>query len=191
MAEILVTWYSRTGKTEKVARAMAHRLGADARPIVTSVPYLGTRGFMRGLWDAIRHRRPQIAIAADPTAYRLVVLGGPVWAGRPAAPLRTFLRRYGPRIHLLAAFCVSGSGAAYEGVFAEIADMAGHQPILTLSVAERQVISGEAGPALAAFADALPAKLGPTVRKTGLDRPVGWRLDGPIPPEHHEPHPAA
>lgn len=190
VAEILVTWFSRSGSTEKAARALAQRLGADVAPIVTPVPYRGMRGFARGLWDSLRHRRPQIAIAADPTQYRLVVVGCPVWAGRPAAPLHTFLRRYGPRLRGLAAFCVSGSGAAYDGVFAEIADLAGHRPLATLSLAEREVTSGEAATSLTAFAGVLREALDLTVFKTGLDRPAGWRVDGPMPPERHEPHPA-
>lgn len=191
MAEILVTWFSRTGSTETAARALALRLGADAEPIVTPVSYRGMRGFMRGVWDVIRHRRPQIAIAADPTRYRLVIVGCPVWAGRPAAPVRSFLRRYGPRVQLLAAFCVSGSGSAYEGVFAEMADVAGHPPMASLSLAERKVTSGQAEPSLDDFANTVRARLGPTVLKNGLDRAAGWRVDGPIPPERHEPHPAA
>ncbi len=190
MAEILVTWFSRSGSTAKAARALAQRLGADAVPIVTPVPYSGMRGYVRGVWDSVRRRRPQIAIATDPTRYKLVVVGGPVWAGRPAAPLHTFLRRYGPRLPVLAAFCVSGSGAAYDGVFAEIADLAGHRPLATLSLAERKVTSGEAEASLTAFAGVLREALVLTAFKTGLDRPAGWRVDGPIPPERHEPHPA-
>lgn len=190
MAEVLVTWFSRSGSTAKAARALAQRLGADAQPIVTPVSYRGMRGFARALWDALRHRRPQIAVAADPTRYDLVVLGGPVWAGRPAAPLRTFLRRYGPRIRSLAAFCVSGSGAAYDGVFDEMADLAGHRPMATLSLPERQVATGEAGSALADFAAALNEKLRPPAPATGLDRAVGWGVEAPIPPERHEPHPS-
>lgn len=145
---------------------------------------------MRAVWDALRHRRPQIAIAADPTRYRLVVVGCPVWVGRPAAPLRTFLRRYGPRIRSLAAFCVSGSGAAYDEVFDEMADLAGHPPMATLSLAERQVASGEAASALNAFAVALNGKVRPAVRATGLDPAVGWAVEAPISPERHEPHPS-
>lgn len=190
MADILVTWFSRSGSTETAARALAQRLGADAQPIVTPVSYRGMRGFARAVWDAVRHRRPQIAIAADPTRYDLVVVGGPVWAGRPAAPVRTFLRRYGPRVRSLAAFCVSGSGSAHDGVFDQIADLAGHRPIATLSLPERQVTAGEAGSSLAAFAVALNEKLRPTVRETRLDRAVSWGVEAPIPPERHEPYPA-
>lgn len=190
MAEILVTWFSRSGSTEMAARALARRLGADAQPIVTPVSYRGMRGFMRGVWDVVRHRRPQIAIAADPTRYRLVVVGCPVWAGRPAAPVRTFLRRHGPRIQLLAAFCVSGSGSAYDGVFAEMADLAGHPPMASLSLAERQVTSGHAGPSLADFANTVRGRLGPSVPMNGLDRTATWGVEARIPPEHHEPHPA-
>lgn len=120
-----------------------------------------------------------------------MVVGGPIWAGRPAAPLCTFLHRYGPRIRSLAAFCVSGSGAVYDGAFAEIADLAGHRPLATLSLAQRQVTSGEAGSSLSAFADVLRDALDLTVDKTGLDGAGRWGIEAPIPPERHEPYPAA
>ena len=97
MADILVTWYSRSGSTEKAARALAERLGADARPLLTSASYAGPGGFLRGIWDSLRRRTPDVTLDADPAAYRLVVVGAPIWAGKPAAPLRSFLSRHGPR----------------------------------------------------------------------------------------------
>lgn len=152
MADILVTWYSRSGSTEAVARALARRLGADARPILTSASYAGTGGFVRGVWDSLRRRAPEATIDADPGAYRLVVVGGPIWAGKPAAPLRSFLRRHGPRAKAVAAFCLSGSGGAYPAAFAEIEDLVGSRLVATLSLAQNEALGEEAGPVLDEFA---------------------------------------
>ncbi|WP_374517045.1 flavodoxin family protein [Brevundimonas sp.] len=152
MADILVTWYSRSGSTEAVARALAERLGADARPILTSASYAGTGGFLRGVWDSLRRRGPDVAVEADPGAYRLVVVGGPIWAGKPAAPLRSFLRRDGPRAKAVAAFCVSGSGGAYPAAFAEIEDLVGSRLVATLSLAQNEALGEGVGEVLDEFA---------------------------------------
>ena len=152
MADVLVTWYSRSGSTEKVARALAGRLGADARPILTSASYAGAGGFLRGVWDSLRRRAPDIRIDVDPGAYRLVVVGGPIWAGKPAAPLRTFLRRHGPRARSVAAFCLSGSGGAWPAAFAEIEDLVGSRLVATLSLAQREALADEVEPVLDEFA---------------------------------------
>lgn len=155
MADILVTWFSRSGSTEQVARALADRLGADAEPILTSTSYAGTEGFFRGLWQSLLRRPPATRTAANPAAYRLVIVGTPVWAGQPSAPVRSYVRQHGPRIRALAAFCVSGSGAAYDDLFDEIEDLTGYSLVATLSLAQRQVLSGEANATLDAFVDSL------------------------------------
>ncbi|MFA4893362.1 flavodoxin family protein [Brevundimonas sp.] len=152
MADILVTWFSRSGSTERLARALAQRLGADAEPILASGSYAGATGFVRGVWQSLQRRMPPVRSGADPGPYRLVVVGAPVWAGRPAAPVRSYLRQHGPRIQGLAAFCVSGSGAAYDGVFDDMAELAGRRPIATLSLAQRQVLADEADAAIEGFA---------------------------------------
>ncbi|HWQ87045.1 hypothetical protein [Brevundimonas sp.] len=159
MADILVTWFSRSGSTEQAARALAGRLGADAEPILTAGSYAGAAGFVRGVWQSLLRRPPAARTGADPTAYRLVIVGTPVWAGQPSAPVRSYLRQYGPRIRSLAAFCVSGSGAPYDEVFDEIEDLTGSELAATLSLAQRQVLAGEADAALDAFAGRLRGDL--------------------------------
>lgn len=173
MADVLVTWYSRSGSTETVARALAERLGADARPIRTSASYAGAGGFARGVWESLRRRAPDITLDADPGAYRMVVVGGPIWAGKPAAPLRSFLRRHGPRAKAVAAFCLSGSGGSYPAAFAEIEDLVGSPPVATLSLAQHDVMGGDYGRELDGFARALPGG-----RAAALDGPRTDGVDG-------------
>lgn len=151
MADSLVTWFSRSGSTERLGRALAERLGADAEPILTSGSYAGAAGFALGLWQSLRRGMPPIHSGPDPDRYRLVIIGTPVWAGRPAAPVRSWLRQHGPGIHNLAAFCVSGSGADYGGIFDDMEELAGRRPAPTLNLAQRQLQTGEADSAIDAF----------------------------------------
>lgn len=158
MSDILVTWYSRSGSTETVARALAKRLGADAEPILTQVSYDGAGGFLRGIWESLRRKAPPVQIGADPARYGLVVVGAPIWAGRAAAPLRAFLLRHGPRSRSVAAFCVSGSGGAYPEAFAEIEALAGRPLVATLALSQQKALSTDAGPVLDAFARQLQTR---------------------------------
>ncbi|MDP3801671.1 hypothetical protein [Brevundimonas sp.] len=162
MAEILVTWFSRSGSTEQAARALAARLGADAEPILVPASYAGAAGFFRGVWQSMLRRPVAVQAGVNPVAYRLVVVGTPVWAGQPSAPVRSWLSRHGPRIRTLAAFCVSGSGAPCDGVFDEIEGLVGRELAATLSLAQRDVLAGGADAALDAFAGGLREDLAQT-----------------------------
>jgi hypothetical protein len=64
--------------------------------------------------DRLLNTLPPIApITAHMDSYYLIVLGTPVWGGRTAAPMRRFLKDYGPSLPAVAFFCtMGGSGAA-------------------------------------------------------------------------------
>lgn len=151
MSDVLVVYYSRSGATERMARALADRLGADVDAIRPSADYAGKGGFRRGVWHSMLGRRPKVAHDRDPAGYRLVILGSPVWAGKASAPARSYLKANRGRIGALAAFCVSGSGQGYDGVFRAIERLSGRTLAARMALADRDVRDGDVQPALAAF----------------------------------------
>ena len=60
----LVVYYSRTGNTERVAKDVAARLGADLERIVDKASRLGFTGYLRAVYDSARK------VAADIAARR-------------------------------------------------------------------------------------------------------------------------
>ena len=150
----LVVFYSRSGTARRVAEALARDLGAELEGIVSS-PRGGALGFMRCLLDVMRDRDVPATTVLDPADYDHVVVGGPVWAGRPAAPLRAWLRRHRGAFRSLSAFCVSGSGGAHEAFFTEVESLAGRPLARRLSLAQRDVLGGRDRVSLHGFADAL------------------------------------
>lgn len=87
----LVLYYSNTGNTQKVAKALAERLGADLAEI-TCQTYLAWYGPLAMAWDIFTRHRPKVNIVAPKDAhYDLIVVGGPVWATRTAPPVMSAL----------------------------------------------------------------------------------------------------
>lgn len=110
-----VIYYSLEGNTRLAATKLAQRIGADVFEIRTVKPYptKGLRKFLLGGRDSAFGKFPQIErLEVDPSEYDLVVLALPVWAGKAAAPINSFLRGRvfgGARVALLIA---SASGDA-------------------------------------------------------------------------------
>jgi hypothetical protein len=88
----LIVYYSRTGNTRKVAQELAAMLGANLAEVRCD-RYLP--GFLRRLlatYHSIKGKLPDIECPSTVEEhYDLVLIGGPLWVGRPALPIRAFL----------------------------------------------------------------------------------------------------
>lgn len=157
MADILVIYFSRTGSTETVARALAAKLGADLDVIHTVEDYAGGRGYLKAVLQSVRRFAPSFGSGKHPGAYRLVVIGSPVWVGGIAGPMRSYLAKHAGAIDRLAAFCVSGSGGKYERFFREVEQITGKAPAPQLALGQQSVLSGAYKAPLDRFAEALQA----------------------------------
>ncbi len=126
MEKRLVAYFSATGTTEKVAKAMASALKADLHPIKPAVPY--SQADLN--WNDPKSRssiemrdpqsRPPIANTLDDFAsYDLIFLGFPIWWYVAPAIIRTFLEKYdfsGKTIVLFATSGGSGFGKTVEDI---------------------------------------------------------------------------
>jgi len=169
MANILVAYYSRSGSTAHVARAVAGRLGADLDPIRSTASYAGVGGFLKGVWHSIRRHSPEVAWTEDPGRHTVIILGSPVWAGRLSGPMRSYLRRNRGLKGAVAAFCLSGSGSE-ASFFREVEQILGRAPVATLSLAQRDVVKGAFDDELQVFVEQVRAALGKTQRRRAKPR---------------------
>lgn len=134
MKRILVVYFSMGGHTHKIAEELRVATGGDIEQIAEVHPRSGMRGMWRALWDASWHRRPRIhPVKHDPADYDLLVLGGPIWARRLAAPVRTFAWQYCQRAKRVAFFCTEGRRGA-DSAFADLQRLSGQRPVVTLAV---------------------------------------------------------
>lgn len=139
MTRYLVVYYSWTGNTKKVAKAVAGRLGADLEAIVEQHPHSGVFARFWCAFDSIFRRRPPILPAGhDVGDYDVVILGSPVWAADMAAPMRTFLAREKGRIAKAAFFCTYG-GAGGSIALQRMAEASGALPLTILLLTQEEL----------------------------------------------------
>jgi flavodoxin len=139
MNDILIVYYSMGGHTRRLAEELGEAIGGDVEEIVEVRPRAGLPGMLRAVVDATLHRMPAVlAPRRDVAAYRLLVLGGPIWASRLAAPVRTFAQAHGRRAQRIAFFCTEG-GRGGEQAFADLARLCGREPVATLVVDEKHL----------------------------------------------------
>ena len=86
MSRSLVVFYSWTGNTGKVARALAETLSAELEEIREVKPRGGLFAFLRSGMEASRKRpAPIVRCSRNLADYDLVILGSPVWAASMAS----------------------------------------------------------------------------------------------------------
>ena len=153
--KILVVYYSRSGTTRGVAKALSARLNSSIEEIVETRGRDGFLGYWRSIIEARRKQPAGITPAKnDPSAFDLVVIGTPVWAWSVSSPVRAYLAANKDRIPDVAFFCTLG-GKGSERAFAQMQGIIGKPPRATCAITAREVASGRDGPRLATFAGEL------------------------------------
>ncbi|MCK4601626.1 MAG: NAD(P)H-dependent oxidoreductase [Phycisphaerae bacterium] len=128
MSEILVVYYSRTGKTRMVAERLAALLGADIEEIREQKDRSGALHFLGACKDTLLNRPARLASEHSVEGRSTVVIGMPVWAGRVPPPVRAYLDSVGLTGESpgkkVCAFCTHGGGGG-KGTFAELRNRLG------------------------------------------------------------------
>ncbi len=90
----LVVYYTRNGNTRFVAETIAAEIGADVEEVVDLKKRSGILGYLSGGRDARQGKETEIApTKKSPADYDLIIFGSPIWAGRPAPAITTYLKK--------------------------------------------------------------------------------------------------
>lgn len=116
MSDILVVYYSRTGKTRMVAERLAALLGADLDEIAEEKDRSGVLGFIVAGKDAVLKKAVRLTHLPDPAEYKTILIGMPIWAGRPCAPARAYIEQTDLTGKMICVFC-TGDVSKGAGVF--------------------------------------------------------------------------
>jgi flavodoxin len=112
--KIAVVYYSLNGNCALIAEELKAKLDADLlrlhtedeKPRNSFAKFFWAIGVMRGSKKA-----PLKPYTFNPSAYDLIIIGAPVWAGAPARPIRAFLAETGITGKKIALFVCHGGGA--------------------------------------------------------------------------------
>lgn len=131
----LVLYYSFTGITRRISQSLAKELGADIVELTCKAYTYGFLGGLRQAWDVLIGGAPPIEVPKQANEdYDLIIVAGPVWAARPATPIRSFVKHLKPANQKFALFLTCGGASKqYPGEKAldEIANEMPASPIAT------------------------------------------------------------
>jgi menaquinone-dependent protoporphyrinogen IX oxidase len=151
----LLVYYSLSGTTKRLALKLAGSLNADLEEIVP-VHQLrpGFMTYVRVGWAAVtRSLMPVRPVTHQVGTYDLVIVGGPVWIGHIAAPVRSWLKASGliatPTTRFASFVTLTGSGP--KAAFAELDELAGRPAIARLAITESDRKAGREAAQVADF----------------------------------------
>lgn len=155
MDSILVICYSYTGTSRRLTELVRAQRGWPVGYVIEERPRSGTSGLIRCVLDSLLQRRPAIRYdGPDPSNFRTVVLVAPVWIGKLAGPMRSFVAEYRGEISRIALLLTMGERGGSNAA-AEVASILGRDPVLFEAVATREVEDGSCAAAVDAFGRAL------------------------------------
>ena len=140
--KILLVYYSRTGTTGKVAKAIGDKIDCELEELIDTVKRKGFFGFMRSGFQAFKKKQTLLKpLKHDPSEYDLVVIGTPVWAGVMSTPVRTFLHDHKGRFEKVALFCTCGN--IKYNPFDEMEVLCGKKALGAMGLEEKKVKKGD------------------------------------------------
>lgn len=114
----LIVYYSRTGRTKKIAKDIQLKIKAEIEEIKDSKNRKGILGWLSAGRDAGAKKQTKITnVQRDPSLFDLVIIGSPTWNGTISAPVRTYIDQYQGSFRRAAVFSTGDgeeSDAAYE-----------------------------------------------------------------------------
>ncbi|GLQ22505.1 hypothetical protein GCM10007853_03790 [Algimonas ampicilliniresistens] len=152
----LILYYSRSGTTANLARAISAAIDAPTAEISCPRYGPGWLRYLRAGYDSVKGRHPPISVPDTVWGnYDLLILGSPIWTSYPALPLRAFLKQGHELPPRIALFFTYGGHSPPEKAVNFISDRLLRQPIATLAVQQERVLRGEFDDDLKAFTSQL------------------------------------
>lgn len=137
--KILVVFYSRSGKTKKVAEAISDILKCDKEEIFDIKSREGITGFLSAGSDANLRRLTAIKeIKNNPSLYDLVIIGTTIWSSNVSTPIKTYLSLYQEDFKKVAFFCTRLSSDPKK-IFDDMKNLSQKTPLALLELTSREV----------------------------------------------------
>lgn len=170
MEAVLIVYYSRTGTACQVAQRLAAQSGWALAEVGDRRPRAGFSGDARCVLENVLRMRASYRYEGPALdGFEQVIVIAPVWAGRLASPMRTFLADRLPFPARLSAVCVMAARGAFNAI-EEIARLTSTLPAPVLALLQRDVASGLSQDAISGFIDQVRA----TASREASRRRAAW-----------------
>ena len=138
--ETLITYYTRTGTTEKLAEDLSVHFNADMLELKDNKNRSGVLGFLRSGFDALTSN---VTVINDFNhkleEYDVILIGTPVWAGKMTPAVRTFLLG-NAEVFPEVGFFVTLGGTSAEKTLAGMEELAGKEPLASLVLSREEAL---------------------------------------------------
>ena len=145
---VLVVYYSRTRRTDRLAHAICnsleiHGLRCDLEPLREPVGRHGLFGYLRSTIDAALARTcPILPLTHKLEDYDVVIVGSPIWNSSVSTPVRSFLCANADRLKRIA-FFLTYKTPRVEEVFAQMEALVARPAVAQLMVRWPELSSGD------------------------------------------------
>ena len=158
--DTLIVYYSRTGTTRTLAKALAAALQGDIAEIECMKYRPGDLRYFLAGYHSVAGKLPDIAVQPFPRShYDLVLVGTPVWTSHPALPVRSFLTQGGlPSLERVGFFLTHDGHGSLSRAVDEMAALVDVPVAETLSLTGAEVRSETFAQSVASFAETLNAR---------------------------------
>ena len=138
----LVVYYSRTNITKKLAQDIAGKLSCDIEEVKPKVNYQGKLGYARGIKDGASAKIIDLENQKyNPNDYDVVYIGAPVWAGKAANPIISYLNQNEGKFNNVKFFVTAGS-TGLESSLKQMEETS-IKPLKTLALTTKEVKKDE------------------------------------------------
>ncbi len=141
----LITYYSYSGNTDKVARIFADKLKSKGETVLQRLkPLDEITGFAAQCRGAFTRKRAELGadVNFDASPYDLIIIGCPVWAFAPVPAMNSYLDKvnglHGKKVVVL---LTSGSGLGVNRCFKNIRDVLqgkGASSVVEINIPDRK-----------------------------------------------------
>lgn len=136
---ILVSYYSRTGNSKKVAERLAELLECDIQQIIDKKNRKGIIGYIKSGRDAVLEKTTDIVESkTDFSNYEAIILITPVWASNMTCAMRTYIQKYGDAFNKVAFICTQ-MGSGYEKAVHNMEQLLGKKAITSSCINSKDI----------------------------------------------------
>lgn len=135
----LVAYYSRTGITRNVAKAIANEIECDIEEIVDMTNRDGAIEYLKSCASAILKKNITIKDSVNnPQDYDLIIIGTPVWVSTISNPVRAYILHNAMNFNKVAFFCTERM-SGNKKTFNDMKVLCDKEPIGTIRLTTKEV----------------------------------------------------